>query len=329
MATEKLANDAISTLNGAINNSVTSLILTSATLFPTSGQFRIRIDNEKLLVTNVVSNTLTVTRGIEGTIAASHTDGASVIQILTKGALNQIIADNNGYGTCATLPAVEKAGRIYTGSDFPIQYRDTGAAWQTFYQDRLLTLPITADYTWTNGGGTATNTDVTNGPTYLSVASTGSGDKISVFLKNIATPPYTVTTIFLSQFSPATFTYGGICLYDGTKLVIWGLLQDPSSSKWSLWYGKYNSLTSFNGDYTRAVHSLNINPLSLRIVDDNINRIVSFSNDGVNFVPVYSVGRTDFLTPTKIGMFVGTNAAATGNGVNISSALTWLSWADN
>jgi len=67
------------TLNGAINNSTTTIILSDASQFPDSGTNFILIGTEEISYTGVSSNTLTgVTRGVRGTTAASHSDGATV-----------------------------------------------------------------------------------------------------------------------------------------------------------------------------------------------------------------------------------------------------------
>jgi hypothetical protein len=67
----------ITSLNGAINNSVTTITLTSAAGFPTAGV--VKIDNELISYTGISSNDLTgCTRGVNGTAAASHSDGAGV-----------------------------------------------------------------------------------------------------------------------------------------------------------------------------------------------------------------------------------------------------------
>jgi len=59
------------TLNGAINSSVTSIVLTSAAGFPATGS--IFIDSECITYTGISTNTLTgCTRGTNGTTAASH-----------------------------------------------------------------------------------------------------------------------------------------------------------------------------------------------------------------------------------------------------------------
>lgn len=92
--TETFINgQAQTTLNGTINNSVTSLVIGSAGQVPPVGNFRIKIDSEIMLVTGVSGTTLTVTRGIESTAAASHTNGALVDFEVTAGALQQIRLD--------------------------------------------------------------------------------------------------------------------------------------------------------------------------------------------------------------------------------------------
>jgi hypothetical protein len=69
------------TLNGAINSSVTSIVLTSATGFTSSGV--VLIDSEQISYTGISTNTLTgCTRGANGSTAASHSSGVTV-QLVT------------------------------------------------------------------------------------------------------------------------------------------------------------------------------------------------------------------------------------------------------
>ena len=66
-----------STLSSSINTSVTTLTMASASSFPSSGT--VIIANELITYTGVSSNTLTgLTRGANGTTAASHSSGATV-----------------------------------------------------------------------------------------------------------------------------------------------------------------------------------------------------------------------------------------------------------
>ena len=75
-----VANGAVTTtLNGAINASTTTIVLTDASQLPSTGTNFVLIGTEMIQYTGVSSNTLTgVTRGARGTTAASHSDGVTV-----------------------------------------------------------------------------------------------------------------------------------------------------------------------------------------------------------------------------------------------------------
>ena len=67
------------TLNGAINDSTTTIVLSDASQFPDSGTNFIKIGTEEISYTGISTNTLTgVTRGVRNTTAASHSDGATI-----------------------------------------------------------------------------------------------------------------------------------------------------------------------------------------------------------------------------------------------------------
>lgn len=104
MAVEQFSNLAQTTLSAAITTTgATTCTVTSATGFPASGNFRIIIDNEIMIVTAVSGTTFTITRGAESTTAATHSNGATVTHVVTAGGLLQGIQDSNKtwcfYGT--------------------------------------------------------------------------------------------------------------------------------------------------------------------------------------------------------------------------------------
>ena len=67
------------TLDGGINDSVTSITVADASQFLSSGTNFAIIGSEEISYTGISSNTLTgVTRGVAGTTAASHSDGATI-----------------------------------------------------------------------------------------------------------------------------------------------------------------------------------------------------------------------------------------------------------
>ena len=74
-----VANALTTTLNGAIDASTTTIVLTSAVNFPSTGTNHIQIGSEEISYTGISGSTLTgVTRGARGTTAASHSDGATI-----------------------------------------------------------------------------------------------------------------------------------------------------------------------------------------------------------------------------------------------------------
>lgn len=89
MAQEKFTNNAVTTLDGDHDSSDTSLTVVSGTGFP-DFQFRVKIDDEIILVDTRSGTSLFCQRGMEGTAPASHTSGATVSHILTAGALEKL-----------------------------------------------------------------------------------------------------------------------------------------------------------------------------------------------------------------------------------------------
>ena len=74
-----VSGEATTTLNGAINDSVTTITLTDGSQFPTTGTNFIQIGTEEISYTTRTGNVLTgVTRGVRNTTAASHSNGATV-----------------------------------------------------------------------------------------------------------------------------------------------------------------------------------------------------------------------------------------------------------
>jgi hypothetical protein len=93
---ERFSNEAATTLAAGINAAATSLPVSSSANFP-AANFRVRIDNEILLVTAVAGTTWTVTRAVEAVngvqVAASHAVLATVAHVLTAGGLQQALQD--------------------------------------------------------------------------------------------------------------------------------------------------------------------------------------------------------------------------------------------
>ena len=143
---ETFANYADTTLNGTITSGATSLVVTSATLFPTKPYFRIAVDQEIMLVTAVSGTTFTIARGVEGTTAAAHNTGVAVSHILTSGALT-----SSTWATAWDLDFTSfTTATLNGGSDGTFTF--AGA-------------PTGFNYTWTKGNSAneATHANIVNG----------------------------------------------------------------------------------------------------------------------------------------------------------------------
>jgi hypothetical protein len=105
MSRERFTNTDSTTLDGSINDSTTTVVVTDGSQFPTS-YFRILVESEIMLCTSRSSNTLTVVRGQEGTAGASHADDVPVNHIMTAGFLDSfkrdLLGDIGRYDTVTT-----------------------------------------------------------------------------------------------------------------------------------------------------------------------------------------------------------------------------------
>ncbi len=88
-----LDTEAQTTLDGGINSSVTSLDIVTVGGSPASAPFRIWIDDEIFVVTNVAGDTYTVVRAVEGSDAASHSNGADIFYPKTAGNAVELAVD--------------------------------------------------------------------------------------------------------------------------------------------------------------------------------------------------------------------------------------------
>ena len=79
----KAKNNATTTLSGNVAIDALSISVASGAVFPSAFPFPVSVNNEIMLCTNRVSDTLTVTRAQEGTSASTHTAGDTVSMMIT------------------------------------------------------------------------------------------------------------------------------------------------------------------------------------------------------------------------------------------------------
>jgi hypothetical protein len=316
---EKFSNNASTTLNGAINNSVTSLVVTSASGFPTGGNFRIRIDDEIIKVTAVSSTTFTIARGQENTTAASHSNLATVTHILTSEAIDQLKADLVQSDTIANESTTDqKTGHLYLPTDGMSLDRFDGSAFKRFGPFYPLRSPLSTGWTAVNqtSGGLAT----TNGVLYANVANQTGSNNINSYVKTIPSAPYTITLGVMPLFpQDGSFPTVGMVLRNSssTKLITFGRRHQYSAYDMRLMSQDFDNNTTFASSNFNN-YWINQGPITyLRITDDNTNRIFYCSNDGYNFTKAFSEGRTVHMTPDQIGFFIDNYGSNGSNGYQL------------
>ena len=86
----------VATAGSGINNSATSLTVSSAASVDSG--FRILVESELMYVSSGgTTTTWTVTRGVEGSTAASHAAGITIYVVLTQAGLGNILTQSSSY----------------------------------------------------------------------------------------------------------------------------------------------------------------------------------------------------------------------------------------
>ena len=285
MRRETLANNTLTTLNGAINDSVTSVTVTDGSVFPAEGDFRILVNSEIMLVTARATHVLTVERGAESTTAASHSSLDEVRLILTAGALNKWMDDVSG-GASDRPPF-----RIVNG--------DTDAVLSE------------SDFTWTNQS-TATATDETWG------GITMQGPSVSAFnmrIKTITAPtaPWVMTAHV--RFGP------GYTFWNGSRASTIGICaRENSTGRLQIMHWRMGKSVAFFNFSSPTAYSSTIgteythysDEVWLKIEDNNTNIIGSVSSDGINWFETGSQARGTFPTGAnmdEVGFFFDSGSA--------------------
>ena len=203
----------------------------------------------------------------------------------------------------ASRPAASNDGDLFLPSDGVSIERDTGATWVPWGPLFPFVKPVLGDFTWFNQGG-ATVTDVGGLSLY---APATSGDSFRILKKAAPATPYVITTCFMLTSPLADYIKVGLVWRQSSdgKLVSMAI---PNGGSYQIAVNKYNSETAYSGNYIN-VSSIQATLVWFRIADDNTNRICSYSYDGINFITIHTVGRTDFITADEVGFAVSTTAA--------------------
>ncbi|NJL70162.1 MAG: hypothetical protein HC888_00510 [Candidatus Competibacteraceae bacterium] len=291
MAVEQYANNSATTLNGAINDSVTTITVADGSVFPSSGDFRIVIDDEILLVTARSTNDLTVTRGVENTTAASHSDSADVTHILSRQSLLNIVRDSLQTGAYSSRPAASREGELYFSNNTPLISRSNGSAWSNWGPIFNLTHPgVLADYTdltASTTGVTYREADTNAGFTLGASSTSINARRYKARVKAIPSTPRTLTVGFMANYrARAVSMYAGIWMWDSVNtrgimfMMSWQTVTNTFAiAPRSHYYSSFADSTSPTVLTISDEIICNDSLCFLRLVDDGTDLSYQVSND--------------------------------------------------
>lgn len=281
---EILKNNPTTTLNGNITNSATSIVVTAGSVFPSTGNFRLICESEIMLCTARSTNTLTVTRGAEGTSAVAHNTLTPISQVLTLGAVEAYGRDNDPMWA-SNRPALGK-----------------------LVNDAGTTILTSSDFTAVNlGSGTVTDENGT-----ILVRRPGHvGNSVHALVRTSPSTPYSYIAAFQAMTPLGAATVDrpnfGMCFREsgtGKLITFEHSVEAAQALNWRI--STFTSPTS--GTTTSAVSRMPyVGPvLWMKLQDDGTDLKYHLSVDGFNWIQVFSAGRTAHMAggPDQVGWFV-------------------------
>jgi len=149
----------------------------------------------------------------------------------------------------------------------------------------------------------------------------GSGFNLIGHYMNVPTPPYQVTAAFEMCAPHKSYLGYGLSWRSSGGAIASIDCVGIDGETHELSVRKFNSATSYNSGY---LFMKTMGPVRwMRLTDDGTNRKVLFSADGSRWIELWSVARTDFLTPTQIGWQCFNENIS---GTTFGAVLRLLSW---
>jgi hypothetical protein len=175
---------------------------------------------------------------------------------------------------------------------------------------------------WLNQSGSS-STDSAVGLSLNAPSSTNAN--ISALIKSAPSAPYTITTLIAATRNSGSYDGVGLGWYDGSsKLHVLSYVTNNGNSPF-FEIEKWNSVTSFNSNDKQSSPNGFSQPIWLRIADDGTNVSFGFSQDGANFLTLFSTAKSSgFLGATgysKVIFFANPQGSQTIG--------TLMSWAQN
>lgn len=213
---------------------------------------------------------------------------------------------------------VDAKGRQYASSDCGRIDRDNGGAWENIYlgPKAFATAPPSTSWSWVNQGGASVAADAD------AILLTAPSSTRNWRLRTRSLSPtsnYTATAwVEVAAATAASTWWAGIVLRNSSSgsFIVFGPYGDTTAGR--LTVTRWTNATTFSANssvpfvYQLAGGRI---PNWLRIRDDGTNRYFEFSHNGVDWILLFSEGRTAFITPDQFA--IGADNEGTGADVKL------------
>ncbi len=259
-----------------------------------------------------------------GTNSVQYNSGGGSFAGVGPLANGQLVVGSTGAAPQAqTLTA--GAGIAITNGPGNITVAATGGQGGTgLYRQVMSATPTSAGTglnNWLNQGS-ATVTDSAVGIT-MNVPPGGASTHISGRFMAAPTPPYKITSLIAE--TRLGISQVGIGWYDGSSKLHLMAYTNNSSGVPYLFVGKFNSATSFNALDVQTSPNAVAQPIWLQVQDDGTNVSFWFSQDGANFLQLFSVVKASGW----LGASGYNDLIFWSDPANTQTIATVMSWAQN
>lgn len=221
------------------------------------------------------------------------------------------------------LPTAGTKGRQYWPNDVGLALRDNGTKWETVWGGVLgaLTPPPSTSWSWVNQGAAATATEL-GGERVTAPTSTRNWRLRTRTLTPSSN--YAASAFVEVAAAAANAWYSGVGLRNSSSgsFITFGPALDATNLSHLAVYRWTNATTVSAAQLAKVTYTLpgGVIPNWYRVRDDGTNRYFDYSINGVDWITVYSEGRTVFITPDQFCF----GASNEGSGADLTFRLRSL-----
>jgi hypothetical protein len=236
------------------------------------------------------------------------------------GLITNYISHGSGAPSAPSVPSTENALYIDETNDLYYFWKAGAAAWRQLGTPGYTAPPTGVTWSWVNQG--SDTIDETTG-LYL-YCPIDASDTWRGRWKSAPATPYTIDICLEPYLN--IINYNGIAVGwrnsgSGSMVLAEQGVNTADTGYKTLNIGKANT-TSITSNYLTDITVAEYYRW-MRIADDGTNRITSVSRDGLHWLQIHSVARTDYVTADQVGFAVEARNAS------LPAALSILSWREH